>query len=118
MVYQLGGPEAAINAVKKTFDPRLPGFGVLSADEVLAPKKKRAPKKKKDEPKKPAAGTGPPTLPKAPAKAPPPSPQKASTSTGLVVTGGPAKKRKAMHLWAREALTNIKNKVLKRKDEF
>jgi len=115
MTTQLGGPQAALGAVKKSLTPRLSGFGMLKADDVL-PKKQRKGRKLK------AAQADDTALPKPKAQAPPPSSPKSvelalAPLDGAVAPGKPRKGLRKMGSFAKEVLTNIKNKVVKRRDD-
>ena len=117
MVHQLGGPDAALSAVMKTVGPRS-GFGLLKADDKTLPKKHRKwfPRGKAANDDAATAGL----LPKPKAKAPPPSPTP-STTTERGVALSPASTstgkqgRRKVGSYAKEALTNIKNKVVQRR---
>ena len=130
MVQQLGGPSAALQAVKAAVGLH-PGVGLLDADKVLGKKRK---------PRTPSATKGAPPAPKTPAPSPPPPPKlkglpaappkpKPSPkppppppppyALATVKVGRP--KGQAVHRklfgFAKEGLTNLKNKVVKRKPE-
>ena len=82
MVHQLGGPQAALIAVKRLSATTVgyPGTGLLSADEVLMRSNKKRGQSKKSKPVSPKKKQG--SLPPAPARAlPPPTMQVVPRST-------------------------------------
>ena len=131
MVTQLGGPEAALDAVKKSLKGNnRGGFGVLRADDDLAPKRKWL----KLSPKAPAS-------PNAPAPPQPPQPlqlaqpkaasavkpgkvadkQKEEPLEQALTVSGPAAGNKRRKLFkdatnhVRTTLTSLGNKLVRRK---
>lgn len=143
MVAQLGGPEAALDAVKKSLNGR-GGFGMMRADEALAPKRKwglKLPPKPPAPPKQPAPLKQPPQLAQPKASAPPPSEGKAAAAraarkaagaaqsgkaadkpkeepphqTLSVIPTGPGEKRRKLFKVATTYLTSIGNKLVRRK---
>ena len=129
MVQQLGGPTAAIEAVKPPLNAALeavglqgyPAVGLVDANKVLG-KRKRARKTP------PPVSKAPPAMPKALPAAPPPKPAKPAKQpakpappTAMALTTVKVSRRGGMALhrkvggFAKEVLTNLKNKVVKRK---
>lgn len=128
MVQQLGGPTAALEAVKPQLNSALSvvglsgslGVGVTNAADVLGKKAKRSkPRTKPPAPAKPPASPPPPpkkalpgTPPAQPKRAPPQSSEMALTQV---------KKRSKRGLpsfigaHAKEWLANVKNVIVKRK---
>ena len=133
MVQQLGGPSAALEAVKPQLNTALgllglqgyPAVGLLDADKVLKQRKRRKP----PAPAVPAASPAPPSskvgaLPGAPppkptAKASKPAATPAAPVMALTKVQPGSKRGKGIHRkvgdYVKETLTTLKNAVVKRK---
>ena len=129
MVQKLGGPTNAIEAVKPPLRTAMGAIGLqayapvglVDADAVLNKKKKKPSKPSKPaKPAKPALPSPPPAPPKkkfsSAVKEYQTKEKAAAPKTNAVAVQIKGGKKKGLGRFLKEALTNLKNKVVKRKD--